>query len=40
MGNSVGDIFLNLKLNSKGFNTQMKGLKGMALKSAAAIGAV
>lgn len=39
MGNSVGDIFLNLKLNSKGFDTQLKGMKGVALKAAASIGA-
>ena len=39
MGNSAGDIFLNLKLNSKGFNTQLKGMKGTALKAAATIGA-
>ena len=38
-GNSVGDIYLDLKLNSKGFNTQLKGMKGMALKAAATIGA-
>lgn len=38
-GNSVGDIFLDLKLNSKGFDKQVKNIRGTALKAATAIGA-
>lgn len=39
MGISVGDIFMRLRMDSKGFNTQLKGMKGTALKAAATIGA-
>lgn len=38
-GKSIGDIFLDLKVNSQGFNKQLKGIKGVALKAAMAIGA-
>ena len=39
LGTKVGDIFLDLNINKKGFQTQLGGMEKLAAKAGAAIGA-